>query len=169
MMRNLLGYFGFSYVGLIYMIMLEIPNILWARNKPVGYDPSGESKVLQVFERVGQVLSTASILLFSDYNPRTFEPWTAWLFASATLMVLYEIFWARYFRSEKAVRDFYRSLWGIPVPGASLPVAAFLLLGIYGKVIWLIIASVLLGIGHIGIHIQHIKKLGTKNDTPGTQ
>jgi len=47
----------------------------------------------------------------------------------------------------------------IPAPGATLPVAAFLLLGIYGKVIWLIISSVILGIGHIGIHMQHIKRL----------
>ena len=60
------------------------------------------------------------------------------------------------------VMDFYRPLFGIPVPGATLPVAAFLLLGIYGKVIWLIIASMILGIGHIGIHLQHIKKLKLK-------
>jgi hypothetical protein len=34
---------------------------------------------------------------------------------------------------------------------------AFLLLGIYGKVIWLIASVIVLGIGHIGIHIQHLK------------
>ncbi len=26
--------FGFSYVGLIYLIMLTLPNILWTRNRP---------------------------------------------------------------------------------------------------------------------------------------
>ena len=155
----MLGTFGFSYIGLIYMLMIQIPNIMWARRKPEGYDPSGENKVLLVFERGGQALCTASILLFSDYNPGPLEPWTTWLFASAALMVLYEIFWIRYFRSKQTVRDFYRSLWGIPAPGATLPVFAFLLLGIYGKVIWLIISSAILGIGHIGIHLQHIKTL----------
>lgn len=40
-----------------------------------------------------------------------------------------------------------------------MPVAAFLLLGIYGKVIWLIISIIILGIGHIGIHLQHLKEL----------
>jgi len=74
-------------------------------------------------------------------------------------MLLYEIFWIRYFRSKQKVSDFYRPLFGIPAPGATLPVAAFLLLGIYGKVIWLIISSVVLGIGHIGIHLQHIRAL----------
>ncbi len=53
--------------------------------------------------------------------------------------------------------DFYSSLLGIPVAGAALPVAAFFLLGIYGKVIWMLIATVILGIGHIGIHLQHKK------------
>lgn len=33
------------------------------------------------------------------------------------------------------------------------------LLGVYGKVIWLMISIVILGIGHIGIHWQHKKEL----------
>ena len=153
------GNFGFSYIGLIYLLMLWVPNAMWAKNKPKGYDPSGESKVLLAFERVGQIFSTTTILLFSDYNPHSVEAWTAWFIASVVLMVLYEVYWARYYRSEKSVTDFYRPIFGIPAPGATLPVVAFLLLGVYGKVIWLIIASVVLGIGHVGIHLQHINKL----------
>jgi len=152
------GNFGFSYIGLIYLLMLWIPNSMWAKHKPEGYDPSGESKALLVIERVGQVSCTATILLFTDYNPRTIEPWTAWFIVSAALMVLYEVYWIRYFHSGQTATDFYRPFIGIPAPGATLPVAAFLLLGIYGKVIWLILASIVLGVGHIGIHLQHINK-----------
>ena len=155
----MLGHFGFSYIGLLWLLMLWIPNAMWAKRKPEGYDPSGENNVLLVFERVGQVLCTAAILLFTDYNPNTLEPWTAWFIASALLMILYEVFWIRYFRSRQTVADFYRPIFGVPAPGATLPVAAFLLLGIYGKVIWLIVASVILGVGHIGIHLQHIRVL----------
>lgn len=151
------GNFGFSYIGLIYLLMLWIPNSLWARRLPADYDPSGENKVLLVLERIGQVLCTASILLFTDYNPRILAPWTTWFVISVVLMVLYEIYWLRYFRSKQTVNDFYRPLFGIPAPGATLPVVAFLLLGIYGKVICLMVSSVILGIGHIGIHLQHIK------------
>ena len=50
-------------------------------------------------------------------------------------------------------------IWGVPVAGATLPVVAFFLLGVYGKVIWLLISVVILGIGHIGIHLQHRKKI----------
>ena len=156
----MLGTFGFSYIGLIYLLMLWIPNGLWARRMPESYDPSGENKVLLVLERIGQILCTASILLFTDYNPQKFEPWTVWLIASAALMILYELFWIRYFCGKRTLKDFYRPLVGIPAPGATLPVIAFLLLGIYGKVIWLIVSSAILGVGHIGIHIGHIRKLG---------
>lgn len=55
--------------------------------------------------------------------------------------------------------DFYSSFCGVPVAGATLPVAAFFLLGIYGRVIWLVISLVILGIGHIGIHLQHRREI----------
>lgn len=53
------------------------------------------------------------------------------------------------------MKDFYSSLLGIPVAGASLPVCAFFLLSIYGKNPFLAAAAVVLGIGHIGIHLNH--------------
>ena len=51
--------------------------------------------------------------------------------------------------------DFYSSLFGVPVAGATLPVAAFFLLAIYGKNIFLALAVIILGVGHIGIHLMH--------------
>ena len=71
----------------------------------------------------------------------------------------YELWWIRYFRSNRKLSDFYSGFLGIPLAGATLPVAAFILLGIYGKVLWLILSAVILGIGHIGIHIQHKRKI----------
>ena len=70
-------------------------------------------------------------------------------------MGLYEIYWLRYFKSQKTMADFYSSLLGIPVAGATLPVLAFFLLGIYGRNLFLIGSVVILGIGHIGIHWAH--------------
>jgi len=55
--------------------------------------------------------------------------------------------------------DMYSSFIGIPVAGATLPVLAFLCLGIYGKNVFLIISTIILGIGHIGIHLGHKKEL----------
>lgn len=156
------GHFGFSYIGLIYLLLLFIPNILWSRQKPAEYSPAKENKVLQILERVGQVGCTVCVLIFSDFNPAPLSVWTLWLAASAILLIGYEICWIRYFQSEHSERTFYRRFCGIPVPLASLPVTAFLLLGIYGKVIWLILLSVIIGVGHIGIHLQHAKAIHLK-------
>ena len=30
--------FGFSYIGLIFLLMLMLPNIVWSKNKPKDYD-----------------------------------------------------------------------------------------------------------------------------------
>lgn len=155
----MLGHFGFSYVGLIFLLMLTIPNLIWAKHLPQGYTAEKENKVLLIFERVGQVLTTCCALIFSDFNIHSWTNWSWWLIVSFSFMIMYEIWWIIYFCSEKRLKDFYSSFLGIPVAGATLPVIAFFLLGIYGKVIWLMISVVILGIGHIGIHLQHRKKI----------
>ena len=150
--------FGFSYVGLIYLMMLYVPNILWARMQPEGYDPSGENRILVILERIGEVAVTCLVLIFSDFNIRGWSPWSWWLIASFSAMVLYELYWIRYFRSPRTMADQYGPFLGIPIPGASLPVLAFILLAIYGCNPVLAAATVVLGIGHLGIHIGHVRE-----------
>lgn len=50
-----MGHFGFSYVGLIYLLMLWIPNFIWNRNKPADYSTALENKILLVLERIGML------------------------------------------------------------------------------------------------------------------
>lgn len=150
-------HFGFSYVGFIYLLMLFLPNLLWTKNQPIDYDKYviNENRILLAFERIGEVLVCAIVLIFSDFNINQIELRSLILLFSLLLMVLYEIYWVRYFKSPKTMQDFYSSLLGIPVAGATLPVLAFFLLGIYGKNLFLLAAVVILGIGHIGIHLAH--------------
>ena len=155
------GHLGFSYVGLIYLIILFVPNSIWAKNKPAGYGElvKKEKKILLVFERAGQVCVTCCALIFRDFNIMPFSCQSWWLIVSALCMLLYIVFWIRYFTKGKTLENFYKNLFCIPVPGASLPVAAFLLLGIYGRVIWMIISITVLGVGHIGIHTQYLRMM----------
>ena len=152
--------FGFSYIGLAYLVLLMIPNLLWTKRKPLGYErfAARENRVLLAFERIGEVLVSAAALVFADFNLRPWTAWSLWLVGSFLLMALYEAFWVRYFRSERTMRDFYRDFAGIPVAGATLPVAAFFLLGVYGRNLPMMASSVILGIGHIGIHLAHAKE-----------
>lgn len=155
-------HFGFSYIGLLFLVMLLLPNLFWTRKKPQDYEKyaKNENKILLGFERVGEALVTCLSLIFSDFNIGKLSPWSFVLLAAFLMMLLYEVWWVRYFRSAKTMRDFYSSLLGIPVAGASLPVLAFFLLGIYGRNVFLMAATVLLGVGHIGIHLGHLKELG---------
>ncbi|MDE7298249.1 MAG: hypothetical protein K2N94_05400 [Lachnospiraceae bacterium] len=156
--------FGFSYVGLIYLAMLMVPNVIWTKYKPQNYEKyaAGENKVLLALERIGEILVSCTVLIFDDFN---LKPWTGrswWLLLSFALMVLYEIYWVRYFRSGRTMEDFYSSLLGVPVAGATLPVAAFFLLAVYGRSFVLAAAVIILGIGHIGIHWLHRKEIRTE-------
>lgn len=140
--------------------MLFIPNMIWSKNKPENYEKyfKNENKILLIFERIGEVTVTCFSLIFADFNINKISLRTAVLLAAFVLMILYEIYWIKYFKSGKTMKDMYSSLLRIPVAGATLPVLSFLLLGIYGKNIFLIVSTVILGIGHIGIHLNHRKE-----------
>ena len=153
--------FGFSYIGLVFLLMLMIPNIIWSKNKPKEYDKyvKKENKVLLLSERIGEMLVTCISLIFSDFNINKISSWTIILLIAFIIMILYEIYWIRYFKSNKTMKDMYSSLLGIPVAGATLPIIAFLLLSVYGKNLFLFISVIILGIGHIGIHLNHKKEV----------
>jgi hypothetical protein len=112
--------------------MLLVPNFIWTKNKPKDYEEyvHNENKVLLIFERAGQFVVTSVALVFSDFNFKGWNFWCPVLIISLICMVLYEIYWIRYFRSDKTMKDFYKNLLGIPVAGATLPVIAFFLLAI---------------------------------------
>ncbi|MDE6725774.1 MAG: hypothetical protein K2J79_09235, partial [Ruminiclostridium sp.] len=106
-------------------------------------------------------LTTICTLIFDDFNLHGWSNNSLWLIAAFILMAMYELWWIRYYISERKMSYFYTSFLGVPLAGATLPVISFFLLGIYGKVIWLLVATMILGVGHIGIHIQHSKELNS--------
>lgn len=160
---------GFCVTGFVFLLMLFVPSIIWARKeKPAGYKESAgrENKILAALERIGEVLMSVSLVIFTALNPKVmlldgfYFEWKIiiWITAFA-LMILYECYWIGYFRSPKTMKDFYASFAGFPVAGATLPVVACLLLGIYSENVIVIVASVTLGIGHVGIHLLHRKEI----------
>ena len=154
-------HFGFSYVGLIFLLMLFIPNIFWTGNQPKDYEKyaKNENKVLLILERIGEVAVSCLVLIFSDFNVHGLSLWTLWLIAAFLCMVLYELYWIRYFRSEKTMKDFYSSILYVPVAGATLPVIAVLLIAVYGMNPFLFAVFIVLVIGHIGIHLGHKREI----------
>ena len=154
---------GFCVTGLVFLLMLYIPNICWGlKKKPEGYEEAAqrENRTLLMLERAGEALVTVCVLLFPSVNPSLWMPARLIFWGSAfVLMLLYEGYWIRYFRSRGTLRDFYSSYAGFPLAGAVLPVLSALLLGIYSRNLFLLISAVILGIGHIGIHWGHARDL----------
>ncbi len=148
---------GFSPLGLGFLLALLIPNLLWTKHKPEGYEAHAvrESRRLRLLEMLGEVL----VSLFAVVIPQGPWGWRGWLLFSLLGIVLYEFWWIRYFRSPRRMKDLYSSLLGIPVAGATLPVATFFLLGLYQRNFLLLPSVVVLGIGHIGIHLGHKREL----------
>jgi len=157
---------GFCVTGLLYLIMLFVPNIIWARGrKPEGYAQKAkqENQVLLTFERAGEAAATVSVLIFPAINPLVrrlpegvFFRWNLLILGAALLlMILYECYWVQYFRSPRTMKDMYRSFAGFPVAGATLPVLALFLMGVYAQNLIVIASAVVLGVGHIGIHLMH--------------
>ncbi len=157
---------GFSVTGFIFLLMLLIPNIYWAKKaKPENYEEESkkENKVLLFFERAGETLVTTALVIFPAINPYIkilpeglFFDWKIiiWL-AAFVLMILYEAYWIKYFKSSRTLRDQYSSFAGFPLAGASLPVISVILLGLYSGNLIILGSAVILGIGHIGIHWMH--------------
>ena len=161
---------GFCITGLIYLIMLFVPNIIWGSGrKPAGYDEAEkrENKVLLAFERIGQVAATVSVLIFPAIDPLIkilpdglyFKWRILFLITAFILMILYECYWIKYFKSTRTLEDMYSSFAGFPVAGATLPVLALLLMGIYSRNLIVIASSIILGVGHIGIHLKHLRDI----------
>ncbi len=86
-------HFGFSYTGLIFLLMLMIPNFVWSKNKPKEYDKyvKNENKVLLLFERIGEILVTCLSLIFSDFNINQISNWSIILLVAFIMMIFYII------------------------------------------------------------------------------
>lgn len=151
---------GFSIVGSAFLLVLFIPNIRWAKRQPAGYEElqKREGRILLAPERVGQVLTTCTLLISVCPEGASF-PWVLVLVAAALLMILYEIAWVRYFGDGERLDGMYQPLGPVPVPIASLPVAAFVLLGIWHKSPLAATSAIILAAGHIGIHLGHLHEL----------
>ncbi len=194
--------FGFSYIGLLFVVMLLVPNICWACFQKKAYNRKKiecvaaerntgsesteimdevklqqaeqmeaikESKILQLLERIGQVAVIGISLIFTDFNPIVYvgATWTLipnrvyYLVFAFMLMILYELYWVSYFCSKRTTEDMYADFLGIPLAGAVLPVLAFAVLAVYGGNLFLLAATMMLGIGHIGIHWGYYKRFCT--------
>lgn len=145
---------AFPLGGIITLLVL-LPNLLAVFFPPstrLADDPQPNRSRLQimtVIERVGQAGSFVIPFFYRVTLTSSIQAIALVIMVGA--LALYYAGWVRYLVQGRAEVLFYRSLLGIPLPMAIMPVIYFLAASALLGSVWLLLAAVLLGVGHIAV------------------
>lgn len=158
---------GFSVFGTIIAVLTMLPSFTFFIFFPPVNKPSGtqahEPLPLTILERLGQAACLILLIISrSWFDTRSFDIWLA--LCIACLLVYYGL-WIRYLINGRNYVLLYKPLQFIPVPMAVFPVAVFAFAAVWGQSIWLGIAAVLFGSGHIPISVMNSRLADGNSDT----
>jgi hypothetical protein len=150
---------GFSLVGTLIGVVLMLPSVLFfALFPPANAATSAAASapfILTMLERVGQAGCLAVLVLSrSGYQHRHLDVWAILMMLC---IVLYYCAWIRYVLNGRELIWLGKSLMGIPIPLAVLPICAFGFAALWGRSVWLGIATVILAAGHIPISWRNLR------------
>lgn len=145
---------AFPLGGIITLLVL-LPNLL-----AVFFPPStrladdsqpnrSRLQIMTVVERIGQAGSFVIPFFYRVTLTSSIQAIALAIMVGA--LALYYAGWVRYLVQGRAEVLFYRSLLGIPLPMAIMPVIYFLAASALLGSVWLLLAAVLLGVGHITV------------------
>ena len=139
---------GFTVMGLVLFLLIFLPNgvILLCPPKGVPADIKDAGFIFTAMERCGQI-GIALLLLFSAEHFDTAQP-NVWLYFMMACIAVYYGLWIRYVLKGAEFSLLFSPLWGIPIPMAVFPVAAFLLASVWMGSAPLAVASGMFAVGH---------------------
>lgn len=137
--------------GLVYMIIIMIPNIIYAIRCKDGFANKWENKRVSLLEQVGRY----GCLAFMIINiPGTWFGWwsdealAVYLIADTALVLLYCIIWLICFRTNSMFRALALSI---------IPSVLFLLSGILSRSVLLTASALIFALSHILISYRNAK------------
>ena len=137
--------------GLVFMVVIMVPNIIFAIRNKEGFINRYQNKALETVEEIGRYGCFAFMvfripsLTFGWWSDEAF---TIYLVAEAILILLYCLIWALCFRKESLFRSLSLSI---------IPSIVFLFSGIMMRSIPLILFSLLFAPSHITISVKNVK------------
>ena len=141
----------FNIFGLIFMVVILIPNIIFATKCKDGFDIKWKNKYVEVMEQVGRF----GCFGFMVINiPGTWFGWWSdeafalYLIVDGILVTIYCATWIIYFKKSSVFRALALSI---------IPSILFLFSGIMSRSVLLIIATVLFAPSHILISYRNAK------------
>jgi len=120
-------YFGFSWIGLVVIFLILVPNIFYFILPPTNVlqDANSEGIMLSILEHGSQmVMFFLFIFLIRD---KKIEVNLFYMISMSIFLLLYYYLWSRYFMAGCDYTLLSKSLFGIPAPMAVFPIAYFLL------------------------------------------
>jgi hypothetical protein len=138
-------------LGGIISLLVLLPNLLLvifpSKMMDGKSDSSGKLIFITILERTGQVGCFVLPFFYRLTFPSKFE--VMMIVTMAVILLLYYVCWVRFFLNGRGVEWFYRSMFGMNLPMAVLPVLYFLIASVLLQSLWLFIADAIFAAGHL--------------------
>lgn len=141
----------FNVFGLVFIVVIMIPNIVFAVRCKDGFENKWNNKVIEIIEQIGRF----SCLGFMIFNvPGTWFGWwsneafSIYLIIDSLLIALYCAIWVVFWKKNNVFRALALSI---------IPSVIFLFSGVMSRSILLIIVTILFAPTHILISYKNAK------------
>lgn len=141
----------FNVFGLIFIVVIMIPNVVFAIKRKYGFDNKWDNKFVEFIEQAGR-FGCFGFMIFNI--PGTWFGWWSdeafalYLIVDGILVMLYCAIWIICFKKNSVFRALALSV---------IPSALFLFSGIISRSVLLTVASVLFAPSHIAISYRNAK------------
>ena len=142
----------FNPFGLVFMLAIMIPNIIYAARHPEGFVNKWNCKAAELIEQIGRY-GCFALMIFNI--PGTWFGWWSdeafalYLIVNSVLVILYCVIWIICFRKNTVFKA---------VALSGIPAVIFVFSGIMSRSVLLIVAAVLFAPAHILISYKNAKK-----------
>lgn len=139
----------FSPFGLCFMLVILIPNVIFALKQKGGFENKFNSKKLELFENIGRYgcfIFMVFNLPFTWFGFPSDEAFAVYLIANIILTLAYILIWIFCFRRNSLFRAVSLSV---------IPSLIFLLSGIFSRSVLLIISALIFAPCHIIISVKN--------------
>ena len=139
----------FSPFGLCFMLVILIPNVIFAIKQKGGFENKFNSKKLELFENIGRYgcfIFMVFNLPFTWFGFSSDEAFAVYLIANIILTLAYILIWIFCFRKNSLFRAVSLSV---------IPLLIFLLSGILSRSVFLIISALIFAPCHIIISVKN--------------
>lgn len=155
---------GFSMVGTVTAVLMLFPSIIFFIKFPpknVPSDIKDAPTFFTILEKIGQASCFALMIASNDYFK--LDNINIFMILMIICILIYYGIWIRYVVQGQEFYLIWKPFLFIPIPLAVFPVCAFGFAALWGKYIWLGIATVILAIGHCAVTWNSYKQVNEHN------